>query len=161
MRRKQMKNIDWEMVGAFIVIGISIVVGSWAGYKLFKFCTQLFISEFDDDEMFENIFREFEREFEEAFKEEEKRREKRHEEFKSHFNYNYNREKAKQASDGMNLKQACEILGINEKDVKNMKMEDLKKIFRQKAMETHPDKGGSNESFRKTKDAYDFVAAAA
>jgi hypothetical protein len=147
-----------ETIGAFIIIALSIAIGGWAGYRLFKFCSNLLEhADLDQDDMFNKFYDDFEK----AFNEQEQRRNTRNEQFKSSFHYHYKREEAKKASESMNLKQACEILGINEKDVKNMKMEDLKKIFRQKAMETHPDKGGSADAFRQAKDAFDFVSAAA
>lgn len=35
--------------------------------------------------------------------------------------------------------------------------EDIKKAFREKALETHPDKGGDPEDFRKVREAYECL----
>lgn len=46
------------------------------------------------------------------------------------------------------------ILGIN----KNASQEEIKKAFRKKSMETHPDRGGNEEEFRKVSEAYDILS---
>lgn len=35
--------------------------------------------------------------------------------------------------------------------------EDIKKAFREKALETHPDKGGDEEEFKKVREAYECL----
>jgi len=60
----------------------------------------------------------------------------------------------------MTIKKACKILGINPKEFKKMTKEDLKKAYRKKAKEVHPDHGGNSEDFRNVKDAFDFAYAA-
>lgn len=46
-----------------------------------------------------------------------------------------------------------EILGVNE----NATQEEIKKAYRKKAVEHHPDKGGSEEVFKKIASAYDVL----
>jgi molecular chaperone DnaJ len=47
-----------------------------------------------------------------------------------------------------------DILGIE----KSATQEEVKKAFRKKAMESHPDKGGSEEKFREVSEAYDVLS---
>ena len=56
--------------------------------------------------------------------------------------------------DGINVDEDYRVLGLK----KTSSQEDLKKAFRQKARETHPDKvGGDGELFKKIKHAYDNI----
>jgi hypothetical protein len=48
----------------------------------------------------------------------------------------------------------CRLLGLQD----NFTLADLKTAYRKKSMLTHPDKGGSNESFMEVKTAYDYLA---
>ncbi len=45
------------------------------------------------------------------------------------------------------------ILGIK----RSASQEDIKNAFRQKARETHPDKGGDEEEFKKVREAYECL----
>ena len=45
------------------------------------------------------------------------------------------------------------VLGIEE----NATQEEIKKAYRRKASETHPDKGGSVEAFQEVQAAYDML----
>lgn len=47
-----------------------------------------------------------------------------------------------------------DILGIE----KSATQDEIKKAFRKKAMESHPDKGGSEEKFREVSEAYDVLS---
>ena len=41
---------------------------------------------------------------------------------------------------------------------KNAKQDDIKKAYRKKALENHPDKGGSEENFKKINFAYSILS---
>jgi hypothetical protein len=58
------------------------------------------------------------------------------------------------SGDTMSVKEACEILGIKKKDLKNMSKEDIKKAYKRKCQEIHPDKGGDPDNFINLKNAY-------
>lgn len=47
-----------------------------------------------------------------------------------------------------------EIFGITEKELRKMNKADLTKLFRQKAHELHPDKGGEHDAFVRLAEAY-------
>ena len=47
-----------------------------------------------------------------------------------------------------------EIFGVSEDDLKAMNKNDLTKLYRQKAHELHPDKGGEHDSFVRLAEAY-------
>ena len=51
------------------------------------------------------------------------------------------------------VREALSILGLPETST----LEDLKRAYRLKAKETHPDKGGDSAAFIKVKDAYDSL----
>jgi curved DNA-binding protein CbpA len=46
------------------------------------------------------------------------------------------------------------ILGVNEKATQD----EIKKAYRKKAVEHHPDRGGSEEQFKKISEAYDNLS---
>jgi hypothetical protein len=46
------------------------------------------------------------------------------------------------------------VLGLK----KSASDEDIKKAFREKALETHPDKGGDPEEFRRVREAYESLS---
>jgi hypothetical protein len=52
------------------------------------------------------------------------------------------------------MTEVVEIFGVSEDDLKAMDKSDLTKLFRQKAHELHPDKGGEHELFVKLAEAY-------
>lgn len=164
-------KMDSEKIAAIIFIAIGVAFGTWAGYRTFKWARKVIsCAHFEEETIFEQMYREFEeafKEHEEAFKSTfgEGFKESYRSNYQKANEYSYNREKAyqeaKKASEGMTVEEACKILGIDRNNLKNLKMEDLKKIFRQQAMKTHPDHGGSNEAFRQTREAYERVAKAA
>ncbi len=47
------------------------------------------------------------------------------------------------------------IFGVSEDDLKAMNKSDLTKLYRQKAYELHPDKGGEHDSFVRLAEAYE------
>ena len=53
----------------------------------------------------------------------------------------------------MKRSNSYDVLGID----KDSEDEDIKKAFRKKALETHPDKGGDPEEFRKVREAYECL----
>jgi len=59
------------------------------------------------------------------------------------------------------IEQALKVLEINSKHFrklsKEQKRQELKKAFRKRAQETHPDHGGSSQDFQKVKSAYEFA----
>lgn len=50
-------------------------------------------------------------------------------------------------------KESCAILGVS----KTATQEKIRSAFRRKALQTHPDKGGSRELFEKVHQAYEFL----
>jgi hypothetical protein len=74
-------------------------------------------------------------------------------------NYLYRISQKQQKFEGMSVDEACDILGIKKKDLKRMTKSEIKSAFRKKAMEAHPDRGGSDEEFRKVHMAYEFAYA--
>lgn len=58
------------------------------------------------------------------------------------------------AGDSMSLNEACKILKIKKKDLKKMSKADLKKAFRDRCQECHPDKGGDPNEFINLQNAY-------
>ncbi len=46
-----------------------------------------------------------------------------------------------------------QVLGVDE----NATQDDIKKSYRKKAIEHHPDKGGNEETFKKISEAYDVL----
>jgi molecular chaperone DnaJ len=53
----------------------------------------------------------------------------------------------------MSVENYYEILGVSEKSTQ----EEIKKAYRKKAIEHHPDKGGSEDTFKKIATAYDIL----
>ena len=53
----------------------------------------------------------------------------------------------------MKRSNSYDVLGIDE----DSEDDDIKKAFRKKALETHPDKGGDPEEFRKVREAYECL----
>ena len=71
------------------------------------------------------------------------------------------REQFNQNQSGMSVDEACKILGIKKKDLKNMSKDDLKRAYWKKAKEVHPDKPkGSDDLFKEAGDAWDYMKAA-
>ena len=58
------------------------------------------------------------------------------------------------AQSKVTMTEVVEIFGMSEEDLKEMDKSDLTKLFRQKAHELHPDKGGEHEMFVKLAEAY-------
>lgn len=52
------------------------------------------------------------------------------------------------------ITEVVEVFGVSEEDLKGMSKNDLTKLFRQKAHELHPDKGGEHEAFVRLAEAY-------
>lgn len=57
----------------------------------------------------------------------------------------------------MNIEIALNIMNITNDELYNMDTIQLKKIYYKQALKTHPDKGGSNEEFKKLQEAYDYL----
>ncbi|CEM15861.1 unnamed protein product [Vitrella brassicaformis CCMP3155] len=55
------------------------------------------------------------------------------------------------------LRRACKILGVSEWDNKAL----VRRAYKEKALQHHPDKGGTKEGFQRLKRAYELVHAAA
>ena len=53
------------------------------------------------------------------------------------------------------MTEVVEIFGVTEEDLKTMNKNDLTKLFRQKAHELHPDKGGEHDDFVRLTEAYE------
>lgn len=53
----------------------------------------------------------------------------------------------------MKRSNSYEVLGVDLNATKS----EIKKAYREKVLETHPDKGGSNEEFIKVQDAYECL----
>ena len=58
-------------------------------------------------------------------------------------------------------KKASKQFGVSIRKLKKMRKTEIKKIYREKAMETHPDHGGNAEDFNKLNEAYQFAYGAA
>ena len=52
------------------------------------------------------------------------------------------------------ITEIVEIFGVTEEDLKAMKKSELTKLFRQKAHEVHPGKGGEHDTFVRLTEAY-------
>jgi len=52
------------------------------------------------------------------------------------------------------MTEVVEIFGVSEEDLEAMDKSNLTKLFRQKAHELHPDKGGENDAFVRLSEAY-------
>lgn len=57
----------------------------------------------------------------------------------------------------MNIDIATKIMNIEKKDLYLIDNSKLKKIYHQRALILHPDKGGSNEEFKQLSEAYDYL----
>ena len=64
----------------------------------------------------------------------------------------FHRPPAPQAS--VTISEVAEIFGVKEKELHGMNKNDLTKLYRQKAHELHPDKGGEHEAFVRLAEAY-------
>ena len=53
------------------------------------------------------------------------------------------------------MTEVVEIFGVTAEDLKTMNKDDLTKLFRQKAHELHPDKGGEHDDFVRLTEAYE------
>ena len=53
----------------------------------------------------------------------------------------------------MSMENFYEVLGVTE----NATQDEIKKAYRKKAVEHHPDKGGSEDEFKKISQAYDTI----
>ena len=53
------------------------------------------------------------------------------------------------------MTEVVEIFGVTVEDLKTMNKNDLTKLFRQKAHELHPDKGGEHDDFVRLTEAYE------
>ncbi len=58
-------------------------------------------------------------------------------------------------------RRASKAFGIGLKKLKKMSKNEIKKLYRKKAMKTHPDHGGNAEDFNKLHEAYMFTYNAA
>ena len=54
-------------------------------------------------------------------------------------------------------KEACRCLGISIEDFKKMDVNELLRCYRKRAKETHPDRGGDEETFIEIKEAYESL----
>lgn len=61
------------------------------------------------------------------------------------------------ARSAVGAEEACKIFGISPEECKKLGRRDLARLYRQKAKEAHPDKGGDHETFVKIKDAYESL----
>jgi len=59
----------------------------------------------------------------------------------------------------VNWKNASKVFGMRIRKLKKMSKEEIKKLYRQKVMGVHPDKGGNSEDFNNLHEAYKFVYA--
>ena len=57
----------------------------------------------------------------------------------------------------MNIDKSLEIMNINLKDLYSIDSNKLKKIYHQRALKLHPDKGGTNSEFKELQEAYDYL----
>ena len=53
------------------------------------------------------------------------------------------------------ITEVAEIFGVTEKEIHAMNKSDLTKLYRQKAHELHPDKGGEHDEFVRLSEAYE------
>ena len=54
----------------------------------------------------------------------------------------------------MGMDDACRIFGVSREEVAGMKGKELVRMYRRKAKELHPDRGGDNESFIRMGEAF-------
>ncbi len=54
----------------------------------------------------------------------------------------------------MGMDDACRVFGVSREEVAGMKGKDLVRMYRRKAKELHPDRGGDNESFIRMGEAF-------
>lgn len=57
----------------------------------------------------------------------------------------------------MSMSEVSTVFGVSRAELSSMSRRELKKIFREKARELHPDKGGNHESFIELADAYNEI----
>lgn len=60
-------------------------------------------------------------------------------------------------NNSMNIDLAIKIMNIEKKELYLLDNSKLKKIYHQRALVLHPDKGGSNEEFKQLTEAYDYL----
>ena len=66
--------------------------------------------------------------------------------FEEHQSFNFSEDKDRVSKEE-------KVLGLK----RSSSQEEIKKAFRKKALETHPDKGGNVEDFRKVREAYECL----
>lgn len=86
------------------------------------------------------------REFEEEYNR--KSKEKAHNFFKSYFGWDIPHEDPVSFSEDY----PYNVFGLK----KSASSEDVKKAYRKEILKTHPDRGGSNEAFRKIREAWEY-----
>jgi hypothetical protein len=55
------------------------------------------------------------------------------------------------------IQEACFCLGISPEELNSMNQRDLTRVYRRRAKEVHPDKGGDHDAFVKVTEAYEFL----
>jgi hypothetical protein len=60
---------------------------------------------------------------------------------------------------GINTERAYELLGLTEKQFEHMSKKELTRLYRHKAKQVHPDRGGSHEDFLELSKAYEKLIA--
>ena len=58
------------------------------------------------------------------------------------------------SSKKMTMKEAATVFGVSRAELSEMSLKELKRLFREKARELHPDKGGEHEAFVELAAAY-------
>ena len=59
----------------------------------------------------------------------------------------------------VSITEVVEIFGVSETDLKDMSKSELTRLYRQKAHELHPDKGGEHDAFVRLCEAYKQILA--
>jgi len=52
------------------------------------------------------------------------------------------------------MREAATVFGVSRAELSEMNLKELKRLFREKARELHPDKGGEHEAFVELAAAY-------